>query len=358
MTEKEEFERQVSELSKINIMVVGGTGVGKSSLINIVFDQEIAESGSGEPVTRGIQGYTSECLSAVIYDTEGFEVFDGDYENSNFNEVVIKEINTRLKLDLEDQMHLFWYCISVANHRVTDYDLINIRKLSNLGIDVAVVFTQCDTEQIDDNGRGLISASFRKIILDNGIKKEKIFDAMNTDGDNLQVDELIDWSLNFLNNKYLLSDFFEKRKATIDLEMYKIAKKYGQELSSDAQFYLLPKNSNKKLENAINSYVNVALVSKCLRDVDIGIPLILHDDTVFGSAKNGFLLTTKFVFAKESFSDPEIIALEEIYSCYFTEPSFMTPSYFVINNHKFYTFTQGCNKSPKAIIDIINEVKC
>nr|WP_233709675.1 GTPase [Helicobacter salomonis] len=37
--------------SNLNVLVAGGTGVGKSTLINVVFGEEMARTGQGKPVT-------------------------------------------------------------------------------------------------------------------------------------------------------------------------------------------------------------------------------------------------------------------------------------------------------------------
>ena len=61
-----------SRYGRFNLAVIGGTGVGKSSLINAVFGRELAKVGKGLPVTRGVQYYSDDSLG--IWDIEGFEI--------------------------------------------------------------------------------------------------------------------------------------------------------------------------------------------------------------------------------------------------------------------------------------------
>ncbi|MER3393367.1 MAG: GTPase, partial [Microcella pacifica] len=61
-----------SRYGRFNLAVVGGTGVGKSSLINAVFGRDLAKVGKGLPVTRGAQYFHDESLG--IWDLEGFEI--------------------------------------------------------------------------------------------------------------------------------------------------------------------------------------------------------------------------------------------------------------------------------------------
>lgn len=55
---------------KINLMVTGATGVGKSSTINSLFGEEVAKVGTSvNPETMGIDKYKLDNL--VIWDTPG-----------------------------------------------------------------------------------------------------------------------------------------------------------------------------------------------------------------------------------------------------------------------------------------------
>ncbi|WYX20332.1 GTPase [Achromobacter xylosoxidans] len=43
---------------RVNILVAGKTGVGKSTLINAVFRGELAKTGAGKPVTQTTQEFS------------------------------------------------------------------------------------------------------------------------------------------------------------------------------------------------------------------------------------------------------------------------------------------------------------
>src|SRR5699024_11502963 len=52
---------RVNEFKRVNIVVIGKTGVGKSTLINNLFREKLAETGTGKPVRSEEQ--TSELQS-------------------------------------------------------------------------------------------------------------------------------------------------------------------------------------------------------------------------------------------------------------------------------------------------------
>ena len=89
---EEELSKQKAELVKPNIVVCGGTGTGKSSLINRFFGFEVAKVGSGEPVTRGMNKYEQDNMPVVIYDTEGYEISSASTGTMNFEEKIKPEI--------------------------------------------------------------------------------------------------------------------------------------------------------------------------------------------------------------------------------------------------------------------------
>ncbi|WP_353888713.1 GTPase [uncultured Microbacterium sp.] len=59
-------ETAKSRYGRFNLAVVGGTGVGKSSLINAVFGRDLAKVGKGLPVTRGADYYHDDSLGIWV----------------------------------------------------------------------------------------------------------------------------------------------------------------------------------------------------------------------------------------------------------------------------------------------------
>jgi len=70
----EAFKDAENDVGQCNVLVIGKTGVGKSTLINSVFRQRLAETGVGRPVTHGIRQYTKPNCPIAVYDTPGLEL--------------------------------------------------------------------------------------------------------------------------------------------------------------------------------------------------------------------------------------------------------------------------------------------
>ncbi|XJS10385.1 GTPase [Aerococcaceae bacterium WGS1372] len=65
---------EVEKTSPIHILIAGKTGSGKSTLINAVFREKLAETGVGAPVTQHVEQITKEGVPLVLYDTRGLEL--------------------------------------------------------------------------------------------------------------------------------------------------------------------------------------------------------------------------------------------------------------------------------------------
>jgi predicted GTPase len=126
-------------IDKLNILVAGNSGIGKSTLINGVFGQRLAETGVGRSQTQDIQSYTVEGHPVCIYDTRGFEIKGAEQTVSAVRD---KITTLRGQPDANDQIHIAWNCILEQSHRVEPIHLKFLDMLNSQQIPTIVVITQ------------------------------------------------------------------------------------------------------------------------------------------------------------------------------------------------------------------------
>lgn len=115
----QEINRKIKNLKKLNIIILGKSGVGKSTLINSVFRENLAETGIGRPVTQEIRSYEKHDFPLTIYDTPGFELSKEQQDKTK--EEVLKLIRDgAASKDVNKAIHCIWYCINVGSNRTFD----------------------------------------------------------------------------------------------------------------------------------------------------------------------------------------------------------------------------------------------
>ncbi len=140
---------RIKNLNRLNIIVAGKTGVGKSTLINAVFRDKMAETGIGRPVTDHMRKITKKGVPLCIYDTRGFEL--GKEVQNDVKREIADTISRGLAAnDINEAVHCIWYCINTASNRIEPEEIQWLREISRENeltqVSIIVVLTQSFSE--------------------------------------------------------------------------------------------------------------------------------------------------------------------------------------------------------------------
>lgn len=208
-----EIQAQKESIKRPTILLCGYTGTGKSSLISAICGKDILSGksivpesaiGHGQPATEDYIFYQNEFVR--FWDSKGLE--PGKQE-SEFIKNTQKFVRARQNdPNVENHIHLVWYCIQGCGARVTDTDKKLIQEIFP---NVIVLITKNDIT--DDDQR----QSMRSVLEKEGIDAKRILFCSKKDSESLRA--LVHLS------KELLPDAFQDawvKAQLVDLDLKKI----------------------------------------------------------------------------------------------------------------------------------------
>lgn len=130
-----------------NLMILGKSGVGKSSLLNYIFNQDLAKTGSGEPVTK--QGFHLETgflngANVNIYDSWGLEPGKTDIWLNQFENFISAK---RKERDIKKWIHTVIFCLSGEGMRMEPFEKKIIEFLKKEKLRPVIVVTKADADK-------------------------------------------------------------------------------------------------------------------------------------------------------------------------------------------------------------------
>ena len=159
-----------------NVLVIGNSGVGKSTLINAVVGEEVAKTGWGTSgTTKELEIYESDKIPFRIIDTIGFE--PSFFKQQKAINAVKKWSRNSAKDGKEDnQINVIWFCVDGTSSKLFPETIKSFIKATVMWANVPVIVTitksysvmereqniKMVTEAFEQNKK--VSGNLRKVI--------------------------------------------------------------------------------------------------------------------------------------------------------------------------------------------------
>lgn len=135
------IEAKLQERGRVNVLIAGKTGVGKSTLINAVFQGNLATTGQGRPITTETREIKKEGVPLHILDTQGLELGKERFaETMGELKRVVQERGRNP--DPSEHVHVAWICIAEDSRRVEESESELAKMLDDAGVPVIAVVTK------------------------------------------------------------------------------------------------------------------------------------------------------------------------------------------------------------------------
>ena len=292
---KEESEKIFLIFNKnsthFNILLLGKTGVGKSTLINGTFDfpeNDGAKTGIGEPITQEFGEYISDKRKGLrLIDSKGIEMGDHNI-NAVFNSSKILIEERARKGDPDKLIHCIWYCFKSSNLRFEEIEKETVSLLMNQYNDNNLPIIIVITQNFDDEAT--------KQMIDY-IKKE----------------------FHFLNKEMIIMPVVAKEKMQIKKKNQFIIEKEGIdelikisfEKSKKAILPAIAKSMEVKIKQAFDENVKIKK-DKLKNDLKKNVPKILirvkENNTIennISKLSTIIKMTLNIIFEKENKNEKE-----------------------------------------------------
>lgn len=133
----------ISKKVEANVLFIGRSGVGKSSLLNYMFNRELEKTGVGKPCTgMGVFPHSykmKENFILHIYDSWGLEPDKAE----KWRDLILNEIRKHDKQKMSEWFNTIFYLLNGNSSRVEDFEIETLNSLTEQGNEIIVVFTHC-----------------------------------------------------------------------------------------------------------------------------------------------------------------------------------------------------------------------
>jgi hypothetical protein len=283
------LQQSYKNTNHFNILLLGKTGVGKSTLINGIFEfseNEGAKTGDGKPITQKFEEFTSDKRKGIRFiDSKGIEMGDHNI-NAVFNSAKELIEQKAREGDPDKLIHCIWYCFKSSNLRFETIEKETVSLLMNQyddnNLPIIIVITQNYDDEATETMTKIILDEFRflnrEITILPVIAKEKTLIKKNNkfviekDG----IDELIKYSFEksqkaiypaFMKSiKEKIIQIFalntENKKNQLKSNLKEIVQKILDELTEEESIESKISKLSTIVEKTLNIFFEIPMISE------------------------------------------------------------------------------------------------